>query len=348
MARITLITRYLGPEVIALAKALSAQQNDLLILTSKNTQVPADFKIPVFTPFNKWSVAEALRLFPRFFSQMPDVLQFIFSKPGDEPQWAHWLLAQLFQPFPRRIIAASFFYSPTQIKKRKLYEFLRHCHLITYGAHGHLLQTRRLLPKLKHPVMEVIPPLSELPIVSELPASQDVQRLVQSLGKYFLVPGSPEDFFERAKKSELFFSESIHFLFLGPRRESRKVDLSYFHLGEVTPNDLSFAMQNSLGLLLAYSDLSVLELQQYHSWSLRTKTPILARPSQNQLFPGLVLDSKTGWILEESEKSLRDLLLHNPNLKIAKKPDEEPSYNLVDSTTNTLNRLYYKAISLRS
>ncbi len=352
MARITLITRHLGPEVLTMAKSLAAQQNEVLILTSKDNSIPPHFKVPIFTPFLKWNVLEVLRLFPRFFSQMPDVVHFIFSRPDDEPGVAHWLLAQMFQPVPRRVIASSFFHPPSKmnnhLNKFKLQEFLRNCHVVTHGAHGHLLQMRRLLPKLNVPVMEIIPPLAEIPSNIEAAPVSDTLRLVQSLGRYLVVPGTPEDFYSRAKKSELIFSEPLQILFLGSRKESRKADLSCFHLGETSPNDLFYVLQNSSGLLLAFSDLSVLELQQYSTWCSKTKTPILARPSQNKLSPGLVHDAKTGWILEDDEKSLRDLLLLNPQLKTNKKPDEEPSFNLVDSTTNTLNRLYYKAILLRS
>ena len=179
-------------------------------------------------------------------------------------------------------------------------------------------------------------------------STPEVERLVKSLRKFFLVPSTPEDFFSHVKKSELFFSEPIHFLFLGPRQEHHRPDLAYFHLDNPSSGDLLYAMENSLGMLLAYSDLSVLELQQYYSWSLRAKVPLLVRPMQNELFPGLVHEGKNGWILDDGEKSLRSLLLHNPHLKLSKKPDEEPSFSLLDQSSNTLNRLYYKAISMRS
>jgi hypothetical protein len=107
-------------------------------------------------------------------------------------------------------------------------------------------------------------------------------------------------------------------------------------------------LQKSLGLLLAFSELSVLELQQFHAWTAKTKTPLLVRPSQNQLFPGLVLEGKNGWILEAGEKSLRDLLLINPELRLPKNPDEDPKFNLTDLAINELSRLYYKAMALRS
>jgi hypothetical protein len=348
MARVTLISRYLEQEVLSLAKALAAQQNDILILTSKNSEVPAGFTIPVFMPFDKWNVIEAAKLFPRLLSQMPDVLHFVFSKKNDEPGAAHWLLAQLIQPLPRKVIAASFFYTPKDINARKLKEFLRRCHIATFGARMHLLQARRRVPNMKTPVLEVIPPLSDLPTMEESFPSVDVERLTHSLGDFFVVPGTPKEFFAFASKEDLYFPKPIQLLFLGPRSQRRQADFTAFHLGPVSPSDLSYVLQKSMGLLLAFSDLSVLELQQYQRWGLRTKAPILARPSQNELFSGLVIEGKTGWTLEVGERSLHDLLLHNPSLRPTKKPDEEPSYNLVDSTANELNRLYHKAISLRS
>ena len=348
MARITLITRHLGSEVRALAKSLMAQQNEVLILTSKSAEIPIDFNIPVFTPFKDWSLLEGLRLLPRLLSQMPDVIHFIFSKPGDEPESVHWLIAQLLQPIPRRITAASFFYSPSDLKQRKLRRFLKQSHIVTYGAHGHLLQTRRRFPELNIPVTDVIPPLWEIPKLNLAPPRPEVERLVHSLHRFFLVPASPEEFFSHVKKSELFFSEQVQFLFIGSRKEKPRPELNYFHLEDPRPDDLLFAMQKAEGLLLAYSDLSILELQQFHAWSLRTKVPLLIRPAQNELFPGLVQEGKNGWILDDGEKSLRHLLIQNPQLKLQKKPDEEPSFSLLDQSTNTLNRLYYKAISLRS
>ncbi len=343
MARVAIISKKIDPEIQILNEALSSQGHEVSCLT----------------PFKQGTLIEALKFFPHLLASSPDIVHFLFLKKEDRPQLFHWALAQLLQVVPRKIVTISFFYSP-DISSLKL---LRHCHLVTFGTSGHLLEARRACPWLQAQVMDVLPPLSRLPNHNELPPQKTVEKLVKSIGQYFVVPGSPRSFLKSLQgKSIPSNLASMKFLFTGSRETSFNLESQigiqdfYLHFDEDSQrgpsgsniHDLFFAIKNSSGLLLAFSELTVLELQQYHAWSLRSKTPLLASPKQNRSFPGLVLEGISGWVLNEGLGSLRKLLLENPSLKTLKKPDEKLSFHFLDSTTNNLNRLYTKAISLRS
>jgi hypothetical protein len=112
------------------------------------------------------------------------------------------------------------------------------------------------------------------------------------------------------------------------------------------------ALQKSKALLLAFSDLSALELQRFFQLSIKTKTPIIIRPRQNDLFPGLVIQDRTGWVLQNGEASLRELLQNNPNLdlnlSLEPSANRNLSHDLIDSSINELHRFYQRALASRS
>ena len=79
----------------------------------------------------------------------------------------------------------------------------------------------------------------------------------------------------------------------------------------------------------------------------RAKCPILARPRQVNLYPGLVQENKSGWILEKGPHSLNSLLIENPELKLAQESFIKEPLHLTDSSMNELNRLYNEAYTHR-
>lgn len=348
MAKIALIVKHIGPQVLSMAKSLAAQRNDVYFITSSKAKMPEQIPFPVLTPFRNWSFSEALILFPRLLSSMPDVMHFIFSEPSEQPTRADWLLSRLIQPIPRKAVTASFFYSPKEVSSLRLREFLKACHAVTWGSHIHLLQAKRSRSVPNRSLVEVIPPVMDRPDAAKTPPNPDLKRLVAALGNFILVPGGPEEFFQRADKSEMFFDQKINFLFMSERRSVRNRYPDCYYLNSQSPEDLLYALENARAVLLAFNDHSVIELQNYFQWSRWSKTPLIIRPEQNSVFPGLVLDQKTGWILESGERSLRSLIRRNPELRLPQKPDENPSFQLMDTATNQLNRLFASAISLRS
>lgn len=356
MAKIALVSRSINHEVLDLARSLMAQQNEVTLITSRTENIPDNLSFQVITPYKKWNAFETFRLFPRLLSQMPDIIHFVFSEANQKPTIAEWLLCQLIQPIPGKIAAVSFFHSPTDFDSVWLKAFLRSCHLITWASRSHLLASKRSHKLSRNPVVEVLPPFFDLPNTQE-PQHEEVEKLTTTLNRYFVVPSDPEDFYKAVKKEELFFDEKFNFLFLAERpvlknKLFQKHDLSYFYLSSNESTDIELALKKSKALLLAFSDLSVLELQRYFQLSLRTKTPLIIRPRQNDLFPGLVVPDRTGWVLQNGEDSLRELIHNNPNLdlnlSLERNSNRNLSHDLIDSSINELHRFYQRALVSRS
>ena len=347
MAKIALISKDLQPQVINLATQLSTHRNEVIVMTSRHCEIPENLPIQVIRPFQKWSALEALRLFTRLMGNMPEVFHFVFTNANQTPTMAHFVLGQILQPIPGRVVASSFFHSPNELSHFRMKLFLRGHHLVTWGTSAHLIHARRELALSNRSITEVIPPLSNENLQSTENHSSQMEQLLNSLGNFLLVPGSPDDFYKKFKKGELFLEHKLKLVFLSERPEAKRHQLEVFYLGNPVGVDLLYAIQKSRGILLAFSDLSLLELQQFYQWSRLTGTPLLVRPRQTEMHHGIVTENKTGWILESGEHSLRELLRNNPELRIQRKQDQQPMLDLVDSTMNELNRLYHKAIALR-
>lgn len=87
-------------------------------------------------------------------------------------------------------------------------------------------------------------------------------------------------------------------VFLCERPETRKHDLDVFYLGNPVGVDLLYTIQKARGILLAFSDLSLLELQQFYQWGRLTGTPLLIRPRQTEMHPGIVTQQLVGFFLK--------------------------------------------------
>jgi hypothetical protein len=347
MAKVGLVAKHLSPEVLSLAKALSSQKEDVLIITSQNTVLPDSLEFPVITPFENWSVMETLRLFPRLLPQMPDVLHFVYATPDEVPTGGDWLLAKLLQPFPRKAVLASFFYSPEK-GSRWLSAFLHACHGVSWGSHIHLLQARRAGLVSEWLATEVIPPFWTPDIDPQAPVTQELQELTEKIEPFIFVPGSAADFFKNARREELFFDQPVNFLFLGKRKiQNQKLSNCYF-LEQDNLQNCKFVSEKAQAVLLAFNDFTLSELQRNWVWSQTLGVPLLVNYQQNEVFPGLVNEGKTGWVLGKDEESLRTLVrdgFKRPGLK--SKPSNLP-FPIFDSASNQLARLLNRALTART
>ncbi|GIL18310.1 MAG: hypothetical protein BroJett040_20610 [Oligoflexia bacterium] len=348
MAKIAIISQFITPQTLSLAQALFEQRNEVLLVTSRNEAIPGKSPYQILTPFKNFSAVEALRFLPRLLAHKPDIVHIVYSHEDENPSAAHLIIGNAFHAFASKITVCSFFHSPKSMQKWKAKYLLSACDLVTYSSRDHLLYGHREFGK-KTPMADVLPPLD--PVFSEgaAAAGEDLKRLCQSLGQYFVIPSDPESFFKSASKSHIHLAlkNKFNLLFLGQRPQSA-LDLEYFTLDNLKPEELQYVVENSKGALLAFSDLSLIELQKYLQWSLETNTPLFVRPAQIEMLPGLVLDKKTGWILEAGEKSLEQVIADNPQLRLPPFRSHDRKYELMDSTLNEINRLYSKAFQFKS
>jgi len=348
MARIALISRQLHEEVIALARSLAAQRNDVRILTSQDQTIPVGFEIPLMTPFSTWSLLEGTKLFPHLLASLPDVLHFVFTSKDEQPSAAEILLSGLFSGLPRRAVTCSFFYAPREASATRLRLFLRNCHAVTWGSHVHLLQAKRLHLLSRKNLTDVMPPLATNFGEEEVSISADLQRLTSTLKEYWVVPGSAEDFFLGERTRNWGEENKSSFLFLQARaRVPREWTSRIAFLPELSSSERIHVLRQSIGLVTAYHEYSLLELQTFYQWARQASIPLLISAEQNHLFPGLVRENKTGWVIREGSQSWDEIHRRRRNLDLSQYLDENPPFSLVDSATNQLNRLFAQARATR-
>jgi hypothetical protein len=165
---------------------------------------------------------------------------------------------------------------------------------------------------------------------------------------FWLVPGSAEDFFQEEKTRAWPDDPAPHFLFLQPRTA---VPLQWqgrvAFLPQITSTERQFLLRQSQGLLTAYHEHSLLELQTFFQWAQWAPVPMLISKEQNHLFPGLVRENTTGWILRDPAATWEELTRSRGRLDLIGNLEAHPPTTLVDSATNQLNRLFASARSSR-
>ena len=351
MAKIGLVVKNLSQESLSLAKALSANQNEVYFITETDARLPENLDFPVQTPFRKWSLIESLRLFPRLATEMPDILHFVFTHPSEIPTRADWLLANLIQPFPRKAVVASFFYSPEEVQSFWLKPFLAACHGVSWGSHIYLLQARRAgLQSDKTPTEVIRPFWSPEENISETLQSlknEELSQFLQRIKPYLLIPGTHREFFESARESELFFDQTLNLLFLDQRPSGQSFKSQYF-LPNLSQHEIRFCVEKSEATLMAFNTLTLSDLQKFWIWSQTLKRPLLVSPLQNEIFPGLVSPGRSGWVLDRGEESLRTLARDKFRLQKNSASSGFAQFPLFDSASNQLTRLFTSALALRS
>lgn len=335
MAKIAVITKDWNESAKSMALSLHQCRHDVTVITSKNTQIEESFPFPILTAFKSWSSLEVLHFFPRFLGQAPEVWHFVFTDPqGERPGAGHWLLALLAKSLPRRVIAASLFSGVTQSWKWS--PFLKMCDITTVPTRESLMHLKRRGRFSPEAELEIFPPLLLGQNTKNQSARHEIDHLIENLGSYLIVPS--DRFHEGI---EWDFIEEVHRLVvLGPRRwgQNKRTYISQ-NLSEV---DFERLLLSSRAMLIAFSDLSPVELMKCHQWAEETGKPIIASPRQAEALPGLCVHQKSGWVLERGIDSLRTILLENPDLYLPSWDKRPRSYSLMDSCMNELNRLYTK------
>lgn len=120
MAKIALICHSLHPQVLNLANQLSTHKNEVLLMTSRDQltsqadadPLPENFNFQIIRPFQKWSAMEAIRLFTHLLVNMPDG-SFCLIQLESNTYNRTLCPESTLQPIPGRVVASSFFHSPT-------------------------------------------------------------------------------------------------------------------------------------------------------------------------------------------------------------------------------------------
>lgn len=362
MSKIAMISTTLGPQTIALSKALQVHRHEVMHITSKNQIPPFESSLPTLTFFEKWSAWEAIKFFPHLTTCGADIFHFV-SEDSDphSVRLGHVLMAQFLRALPQKIIVASFFQSHAHKRSRwplngplNLMEpFLNAMDVVTFPTQERLLWNRRNYRLKKLLLSDILPPLPQMNITSPAELTDkknfddELVSLVDKLTPYLLIPASQE--IPEIKKLHEHGSDNIlnqyKYAYWGER--TQRAALNPFYFGPLNEEEKIYTVANAKALLLAFSEFSSIELQKFLEISILTGTPLIVRPRQIDLVPGLVRAQKTGFVLDKGISSLQNLLESNPHLKVSEKNSPEQMQSLTDSCLNELNRLYNKAFSIR-
>ncbi len=344
MAKIALITQTLSPQSLGLAQALQFHRHDVIMITSRDQNVPDELGFEVLTYFKTWSAIEALKFFPRILGQAPEIWHFVFSnREKDKPSPAQWLLAQLARALPRRVVAASFYESLLHISKIRMLPMLHCCDIVTTATRENLMYLKRKDWLPPHCETEVLPPFLHSQVnQSPQTLDQDLKQLMKIAEPFLLLPSE--------KLPDLEWDQilgKVQILVCGQRPASKSIPGVYYVGSSL--NDFQFVevLKKSLGLLSAFEDFSLIELLRFQRLCQQTKTPVLANRRQVEALPGFAVEHRNGFVVTQIS-NLRQLLNENPKLDLHAPLFDSIRSDLADSALNELNRLYSKVQHLKS
>ncbi len=343
MAKIALISENWTEPIEALAKSLKEQKHEVLFVTGRNTLIENTLDLQVLAYFKNWTAWEAIKLFPRLLSNPPEIWHFIFTNPQvEKPKSAHWAIAGLARSLPHRAVAASLYGSVLAVKDFSWKPFFRLCHFVTLGTRESLMSFKRRGFLTHHSAMEVLPPLLRTAEATDSAKilSDQVDRLTRALHPYFLI-------FSDRLPSELKQGKWLspyRLLVLGTRSKSISLPHCFFLSEKLNAQELELLAKKSKAILVAFDDLSLLELIRIHNIAISTGAYLIVNPRQIELYPGLCIHKKTGWVIEPRIEDFKRLLNENPSLTLPLAKWNELIPNSIDSTMNELHRLYTQAL----
>lgn len=341
--KILIVTEELNSVVWTFAKSLQQQKQDVTILTTRGQDFESPPHIMVLTPFRKWSLLEGARLIPRLIQWNPDVVHFFYADEKHHPRAAQWVVATFMAGLPHKTLAASFF-SDGNVRTVRDRAFLKLFDVNTFGTRTQLMRLKRrgILPS--QAIAEVLPPIEAPELVVETRVRPEIEKLVTTLGKYVLVPEKPP----ATLPPHFFRDRGYEVLTLSEKFRPRAW---FYSTGSLSGAELNFVFARARILLMADSDLSVLELRRYKELCERNQLPMIVTAYQNELLPGLCWNAKSGWVLDHglgTDVAVLDRILDDyPEFSLSRAYGGFSGLELVDNTMNELIRLYQRAFQLR-
>lgn len=337
--RILIVTEELNSVVWTFAKSLHQQKQDVLILTSRDTDFDGVPPFPILTPFKTWSFLEGLKVLPRIASWNPDILHCFYTHEDHHPRPAQWILSAFAASLPNKTLAASYFVDGA-IRPFRDRAFLKLFDVNTFGTRTQLMRMKRQKMLPSHAIVDVLPPIESEMLFESSRIRPEVEKLVATLGRFVLMPDPPP----KPLNTKLLAQRGFEVLVLSERFRPRSW---HYSTGTLTTAERDYVFSKATALLLAECDLSVLELRRFHEMCERNQLPVIVTAYQNELLPGLCWNGKSGWVLDQGLAGLSRVLDENPELQLSKSFTGVSGQELMDNALNELLRLYQKAYLLR-
>lgn len=368
MAKIILVSEQLHQTAWSLARALKAQNHEVVILTSKDqdSEIKSDPQIIVMSFFKKWSVLEAAQLIPVLLAQSPQIFHLLLD--SDSMNAAQSALALFAKSHPGCILTTSLLHIRRGLHKRNPVRYLlQESDIVTcptVETMGHLRglsakksQGRGILPPvlnlgedLKKHQNEMV--LSELPLIENLHSQHYV---VVPFREYDFAPDKP--YFQRLVK----LAEKFHVVLWGslqswPLRQ-RKLFTQWLQdegledrwtlTGAISTGTTEQLLEHAQALFLAGQDFTPVEMTEYYLRAINTQCSLVLSRKQAQVHAALWKHGRNCWILEDRKLDAElTALLTQPHLKTPETLPESiaKEKHWIDIPLNDLNRLYNKAL----
>ena len=368
MAKIVLVSPQVNDTTWQLARALKAQQHDVVLLTSYGESVDDTSGIEFMAYFKKWSVLEALRVIPGLFGMQAQILHLLLEEDSLNPAQA--ILAAFARSHPNCILTTSLLHIRRGLGRMNLTRYLiEESDIITCPTVENLAELRGLNIRSRKQGRGILPPVLNINQQQSLSAEEVVgeRKITEVLAgdKYVVVPfhentfKADEEFFTRflsiAKKYKVVLWGSQSSWSLRARKqfaqwtENEEIEDRWVVTGTVSNPVLEDLLSHSEALILAGLPLTPVEITEYFLKAIQTHTTMILDSGQTSVHGGLWQNGVNCWILHSGFIDTEiERLLEKKSLRIAdatKAITQEQQW--LDHPLNELNRLYSRALEYR-
>ena len=347
MAKIAIISQNVNPQVLALAEGLLNQRHDVRLITSYASDIPPISQLEILACFKKWNWLEALQLIPRLLKNPPDVFHFVIQDSSEKPKIAHHLIQQFARSAQRACVVTL----GTAKIEFNSFKFFRSTDFLK-GSHSLIVPSREVLMYLKRKALiaadaktEVILPF-RINSSNSADAKTELKALTEQCLKwqpYLLIPSQPK---KQIVEALLAMTKKLglRLIFIGERSERVFTDLRLNTLSNPSPLALEVLTQHARAVLVATHEYETAELMSWQKYCSAYSVPMIAHRRQCEMIPGLCLQDKNGFILEQVYDDLKRLLDLNPQLQIRNFIKPRDQLTPIDQSLNEINRLYASSI----
>ena len=361
MARIILLSRSIQHTTWPLALSLKSQQHDVHLITDRNSELENSNDLNVMTYFSRWNVWEALRFVPHLLSLNPQIFHIVLEQ--NKMSSAELILSLVAASIPHCIVTTSLLDSDIKFRKNSWVKSLvERSDIVTCPSMEALGNLRGLNIQNRRQNRGLMPPLLSTPKEAVDP-SEGLENIKVQLKKKpsIAVPFilEPSGLSKNMKAWLSVISKKYHVVFLGNwenwsvrsrKKITRELDeiTSGWSLSASTNHfESEYLLSACKALWLAGLPLSPTAYSQNLWMSWQTQTPLIIDTIQASMHSGLWKDELNCHIIHDDPSELvqETERLMKKSLETPEKLNIQTTRDLMDHSTNDLNRLYNKALS---
>lgn len=368
MAKIILVSPHVNETTWQLARALRAQQHEVVLLTSYKEQVDDTDGVEFMGYFRKWSLLEAVRLAPALFGLRPQILHLLLEEDSLNPAQA--LLAAFARSYPGCILTTSLLHIRRGLNRLNLARYLvEESDIVTCPTVENLAELRGLKIRSRRQGRGILPPVlnlnqAETEAGEEIVGEKKISGFLET-DPYVVVPFQESefnphaDFFLRlgilARKYKVVLWGSHSSWSLRTRKqfarwmEEQGMGERWIVTGPLSIQTSQELLRGSEALFLVGLPLTPVEITEYFLKAIQSQATLVLDSAQTSVHGGLWQDGincwmlHTGFINTELEKLLEKKTLRIPNASRAIVQERQ----WLDHPLNELSRLYHRALDYK-